>query len=81
MSVEDLADLFTPEFTSRSSTFESMLEDTEMDSQPCDHIGPRAAAAMDAPPVFREQVRLDIPRIPGSVLALSCAAGTIMTCS
>jgi hypothetical protein len=63
MSSEDLADLFTPEFNSRSSTFESMVAATDRETQPSDNIGPSAAASLDAPPVLREQVSLTLHRI------------------
>ena len=55
MSIEDLADLFTPEFDSLSSTYESMLTDTGSQEDEAEEEG--AGAVVPSGPVHRGQVR------------------------
>lgn len=55
MSAEDLADLFTPEFDSLSSTYESLV--TDKASQEDEAQEEDAAAVVPSGPVQRDQVR------------------------
>lgn len=54
MSTEDLADLFTPEFDSLSSTYESMVTSTDSQEDEAEEEG---AGAVPSGPVHRGQVR------------------------